>query len=178
MEHAEALAPVDVIAQRVRETRNRKGFTAEQLAVALKARGLEWDRQTVTKLETGRRQNVSVVEWLTLSRALDVSPLHLLVPLEEVDFWVTPGEAMPASRVRSWVRGSDPLPGTDERIFRSEVPLTELPSSGRLTSEGRGMADAIRARYREVTGQEADDDTVLDLMTGVKKMPGGTGDGE
>lgn len=178
MELEETVTPVEALARRVKEARNRKGLTAQELADDLKARGLPWDRQTVTKLETGRRQNVSVAEWLALARALDVAPLHLLVPLGEVEYAVTPEEAATAGRVRSWIRGTEPLPSTDQRIYRSEVPLEELPVTGRLTVEGRSMAEAIRERYREVTGQEADDNTVLDLMTGVKRMPGGGGHGE
>lgn len=142
MEHVDSVAPVDVVAKRVREARNRKGMTAAELADDLKRRGLDWDRQTVTKLETGRRQNVSVVELLALARVLDVAPLHLLVPLEDVEFQVTPKESVPAGRVRSWVRGWEPLPGTDQRIFRSEVPLDEL-GEGRIrpsTEEERRIA--------------------------------------
>ena len=127
MEHVAAAAPVETIARRVREARGRKGMTAQDLAEDLKGRGLEWDRQTVTKLETGRRQNVSVVELLALARALDVAPVHLLVPLDdEQPFQVTPAEVLPAHRVRPWIRGIVPLPGSDSRIFHTEVPLAEL----------------------------------------------------
>ncbi|MFI6488260.1 helix-turn-helix transcriptional regulator [Streptomyces sp. NPDC050564] len=177
MEHAETVTPVETLAQRVKEVRSRKGMTAQELADNLKARGLLWDRQTVTKLETGRRQNVSVVEWLALARSLDVAPLHLLVPLEEVAYEVTPEESMPASRVRAWVRGTDVLPGTDQRIFRSEVPLDELPSQGKLTAEGRGMADGMRAKYRAVTGKEIGDDQLLNWMLR-GETPDGMSDGE
>ncbi|MEU5345700.1 helix-turn-helix transcriptional regulator [Streptomyces sp. NPDC020766] len=179
MEHVDAVTPVETIAKRVREARNRKGMTALELADDLKRRGLDWDRQTVTKLETGRRQNVSVAELLALARALDVSPLHLLVPLEEVEYKVTPEESMPAARVREWVRGKEPLPGTDQRIFRSEVPLDELqaPVRGRLTVEGQSVRDAMRAEYRTATGKEISDDALLNWMTGFER-PKELGDGE
>ncbi|MFJ3290394.1 helix-turn-helix transcriptional regulator [Streptomyces sp. NPDC086669] len=166
MEHSETIPPVVAMAARVKEVRKRKGLTAQGLADALKASGLPWDRQTVTKLETGRRQNISVVEWLALSRALDVSPLHLLVPLEEVNFQVTPEESLPAGRVRAWLRGTEPLPGTDERIFRSEIPLDELPavSGGAFTTAGRSAQDRLRAEYRAATGREISDDQLLNWM--------------
>jgi len=127
MEHETAVAPVDAISQRVKEARNRKGLTAQQLADRLKISGVAWDRGTVTKLETGRRQNVTVVEWLALARALDVAPVHLLVPLEDGGtYQVTPNEAAKTPRVRYWIRGLVPLGRTDVRMFRTEVPVTEL----------------------------------------------------
>lgn len=127
MEHAEAADPVAAIAMRVKEVRNRKGLTAQELADRLRAAGLSWDRGTVTKLETGRRQNVSVVEWLALARVLDVAPIHLLVPLDDGHpYQVTPDEVQPAHRTRAWVRGVQPLSGTEQRIFLTEVPLGEM----------------------------------------------------
>src|SRR5687768_184091 len=127
MEHAEAVTPVEAIKSRVREARNRKGMTAQELADRLKASGVPWDRGTVTKLETGHRQNVTVVELLALARALDIAPVHLLVPLEDgVSYLATPNEPVSTERVRYWIRGIVPLSGTDQRIFRTEVPIPEL----------------------------------------------------
>lgn len=102
-------------------------MTAQQLAERLQAGGLPWDRQTVTKLETGRRQNVTVVEWLALARALDVAPIHLLIPLENGgSYLVMPDEAVNTDRARYWVRGIVPLGRTNVRMFRTEVPAPEL----------------------------------------------------
>ncbi|AWT42811.1 MULTISPECIES: helix-turn-helix transcriptional regulator [Streptomyces] len=127
MEHETAVTPVEAVAQRVRDARNRKGLTAQELADRLKAAGVPWDRGTVTKLETGRRQNVSIVEWLALARVLDVAPVHLLVPLENGgSYMATPAEAAKTDRVRYWVRGLVPLGRTNVRMFRTEVPAAEL----------------------------------------------------
>ncbi|TGB09775.1 helix-turn-helix transcriptional regulator [Streptomyces sp. MZ04] len=181
MDHTvDAADPVGTIRARVKELRTRKGWTATELGAQMTAHGIRWDRSIVANLENGRRATVSVNELLALSRVFDVAPVHLLVPVVDQPFRITDAEAYPARRVREWFRGESPLPGTDERMFRTEVPLDELPQpiQMRPTVEGRSMAEAIRTRYREVMGQEADDDTVLDLMTGVKKMPGGGTDGE
>ncbi|MEU9557352.1 helix-turn-helix domain-containing protein [Streptomyces fumanus] len=119
--------PTEAIARRVSALRQRKGLTRQQLGEALAARGVEWNRFTVSSLENGKRQNVTVVELLALARVLDVAPVHLLVPVEdEHPFLVTPNEPVPAGRARPWVRGIVPLPGTDSRIFHTEVPLAEL----------------------------------------------------
>lgn len=175
---AQGVDPVQAVAARVSELRKRKGMTAAEVGRRMTAHGVKWDRFTVANLESGKRQSVTLTEWLALARVLDVSPLHLLVPLEEVEFSVTPDEALPASRVRAWVRGQEPLPGTDQRIFRSEVPLDELqaPVEMRLTSEGRGLRDSLRDQYRAATGKEIDDDALLNWMTGYKR-PKELGDG-
>ncbi|MEV5353283.1 helix-turn-helix domain-containing protein [Streptomyces sp. NPDC052693] len=119
--------PTEVIARRVSALRQRKGLNRQQLGEAMTAAGVEWNRFTVSSLESGKRQNVTVVELLALARVLDVAPVNLLVPVEdEQRFRVTPNEVLPAHRVRPWVRGIVPLPGMDPRIFHTEVPLPEL----------------------------------------------------
>ncbi|BDD71728.1 helix-turn-helix domain-containing protein [Streptomyces violaceoruber] len=135
MEHPSPSAPVDVLARRVRQVRSRREITAQQLADRLRDVGVPWDRATVTKLETGRRQNVTLVEWLALARVLDVAPVHLLiepeVPGPDADdqaalpYDVTPGETVPRYQARAWIRGLANLPGTDLRTFFSEVPAWE-----------------------------------------------------
>lgn len=170
---------MQAVAARVSELRKRKDMTAAEVGRRMTDdHGLKWDRFTVANLESGKRQSVTLTEWLALARVLDVSPLHLLVPLEEVEFNVTPKESVPASRARAWLRGAEPLPGTDQRIFRSEVPLDELPApvQGRLTSEGRSVRDAMRAEYRAATGKEIGNDALLNWMTGYER-PKELGDG-
>lgn len=144
MEQAEAVTPVEAIKSRVREARNRKGMTAQELADRLKASGVPWDRGTVTKLETGHRQNVTVVELLALARALDVAPIHLLVPLEDGgQYMATPNEAVKTARARYWIRGIVPLGRTDMRIFKTEVPVAELrawdPDAEQEAPDGEGV---------------------------------------
>jgi len=167
MDHTEgATDPVSNISARVRELRTRKGWTGAELGKRMTARGIRWDRSIVANLENGRRATVSVSELLALARVFDVAPLHLLVPVQERAFRVTEDEVYSTERVRAWIRGQTPLPGTDERMFRSEVPLDELPkpAQGRLTVEGRGIRDSMRAEYRAATGKEIDDDALLDWM--------------
>lgn len=149
MEHQDAESPVGVIAERVREVRGRLGLTAQQLADRLRDAGLQWDRGTVTKLETGRRQNVSVAELLALARALHAAPVHLLVPLDGRPYQVTPNEVLGADRVRSWICGDEPLPGTDRRIFRTEVPLDEAPAVHRARFGGRLGSAELEALYQK-----------------------------
>lgn len=138
---------MQAIARRVREARNRKGLTAQELADRLQSSGLAWDRGTVTKLETGRRQNVSVAEWLALARALDVAPIHLLTPLDDDrQYQVTPQEHVPAGRARQWIRGIKPLAGTDLQVFWTEAPLAEVRPTGKVRFAGRHGSGELRDR--------------------------------
>jgi transcriptional regulator with XRE-family HTH domain len=132
-----AARPVETIARRVREVRRRRGLSAAQLAERLREVGIPWDRNIVANLETGRRASVDVGELLALADALNVAPVHLLIPPNEPDegerlYQVTPTRAAPVPLVRAWARGELPLPGTSVRGFYSEVPEQEFrPPPGR-----------------------------------------------
>jgi transcriptional regulator with XRE-family HTH domain len=121
---------VATIAQRVKELRGRRGWSAAQLGEALDKHGLRWDRFTVSSLESGKRQNVSVQELFALALALDVAPVNLLVPVDDRPFAITPTRIEDAETVRAWVRGQRALPGTDERIYLTEVSVADV--QGRL----------------------------------------------
>jgi len=145
MEHnAGALSPTAVIAARVRELRQRNGWTADQLAERMTAEGVPWSRIVVTKLETGRRPSVSAEELLTLAYVLSVAPVHLLVPTadrdesgEHVLYRVTPnGPTSVPSFVRAWVRGQTPIAKVVARRYFSEVPESEWePPTDQWTPE-------------------------------------------
>jgi transcriptional regulator with XRE-family HTH domain len=128
MEHDEkALAPTQAVAKRVSELRKERRLTAAQLAERMTEAGIPWNRNVVAKLETDRRENVSVAELLALAAVLDVAPVHLLIPTEgDVAYQVTPALAVEAGQARAWVRGFAGLPGTDPRRFYSAVPAHEL----------------------------------------------------
>lgn len=136
------------IAQRVKQLRGRRGWTAAQLGEAASKHGIRWDRFTVASLETGKRQNVTVQELFALALALDVAPVNLLVPLDDSPYQVTPRRSEGADAVRAWVRGESPLPGTDERTYRAEVSLADLRREHTTTLEQQA---AIVARYEGIT---------------------------
>ncbi|WP_405425533.1 helix-turn-helix domain-containing protein [Streptomyces erythrochromogenes] len=114
------------VAQRVRDVRKRKGLTTQQLAERLQANGLPWERTTVVKFEGGRRQSVAVDELLALALALDVAPIHLLVPLDDRPYAITPTRTEDANDVRAWVRGEEPLPGVDAHVYGTEVSVQDM----------------------------------------------------
>lgn len=137
--------------------------------------GVPWQRMVVVKLETGRRQGLSVSELLALAYVLNVAPVHLLVPplpapLAPLDggrdarpeddpndpndtattYQVTPEVSVPVYRVRQFIRGYRPLPGMDARAFFSEVPAHEFA--------GERLDEVIAAerRYRDEDARGAD----------------------
>ena len=103
-------------------------MTAAKLAAEMTRVGIGWDRNTVTKLETGRRANVSVGELFALASVLDVAPVHLLVPFDDdaQPYQVTPTQVDAAGFVRDWIRGDWYLADTDLRNFFSELPDHEF----------------------------------------------------
>lgn len=126
MSPEDVASAVGTIAQRVRQLRGRRAWTAEELGNRLKRAGVPWDRFTVANLENGKRQNVTVQELFALALVLDVAPVNLLVPLDDRPCQITATRAEDADTVRAWVRGEEPLPGTDERTFLAEVSLHDL----------------------------------------------------
>lgn len=127
MEHNEAWSPTATIAKRVREVRERRGLTAAQLAERLAEQGVPWERSTVAKLENGKRQNLTLTEWLALSVVLNVAPVHLLLPIAaDADaYQVTPERTNRVDHVRGWVRGYWPLPGANVIEHQGEMPEAE-----------------------------------------------------
>jgi transcriptional regulator with XRE-family HTH domain len=109
-------APITrVIAARVAELRG--DLSGAKLAARLNEYGVPWNRNTVAKFETGRRESVTVHELLALALALGTTPLALMtdprmkqpVPLGagfEADPWI----------VARWARGDGHNGERDPRL--------------------------------------------------------------
>ncbi len=114
-----------VVAERVRAVREAKRWHQQDLADRLAALGAPTDRATVARTENSTR-GLSLDDMLLYAAALDVSPLHLFIPLEDdQEIQVTPTLSVPAARARKWVRGHDPLPNQDPKTYRTELPRAE-----------------------------------------------------
>lgn len=118
-------APSEVFRARLREVRRLKRWTQADLAAALAGAGLDLGEPAVTRLERGSR-GVSLDEAITISAVLGVSPLHMLVPLDDNnDLQVTPQASVPVTDARAWARGMRPLREADEQLFYAETPESE-----------------------------------------------------
>lgn len=176
------LRPHDVIASRVRELRQKRGWSAKHLADELQKVGLAWDRSIVANFEHRRRETVSVEELLALAYVFSVAPLNLMVPIVADDhddaqaYEPVPNVWVPLSEVRDWVRGYVE-PFGDPRISASERPEHEkgpdrhgmiklVEADARMAEQdaefkakyGRGIPHTvIRPKRRWPKGEESTD---------------------
>lgn len=107
------------------------------------------NRSVLANIESGRRKYVSVDETLTLAWVLDVAPVHLMIPIDSDrdEYGASPEQAMPVHRARAWLRGEWCPPGTDERLYWSEVPRSEF-SAGESAEYQRGLQHEVKAAQR------------------------------
>jgi transcriptional regulator with XRE-family HTH domain len=132
----------------------RRGWTQHEFRERLlRYGGLGLDRTGLSRLERGQRA-VTVDDLYVIAATLSVSPLHLLVPLDERPLVkVAPGlPPKPPQTVREWFVGTNPLDRDewrtrprpdggedvlgplgggleDWRIYATERPLSELVSA-------------------------------------------------
>jgi transcriptional regulator with XRE-family HTH domain len=121
--------------------RKRRGWQPADLAsrcAELGADGLTED--VIENIESGRRSGgkrrraVTVDELLALALALNVAPVHLLVPPDDSDEPYQITQTVTATsrfNARAWIRGVFPLSG-DRRDFDTEAPQHEYYSPGRV----------------------------------------------
>ena len=112
-----------VVGERVKATRDRRGWDQSDLGAALTAVGLEYTQPTISRIERGERE-LSTSELFAFAAVLGVSPLALVVPLEgdavEVGDGVVDGWAL-----RDWVRGFAAPSGVDALAYRDAMPADE-----------------------------------------------------
>jgi transcriptional regulator with XRE-family HTH domain len=126
-----------VAATRVRELRNAKGWSQEQLADALNDIGARiparvsegmFDRSTIAKIEGGER-GVSLDDVIALAVALGVPPLSIFLPRNSPELTLVPGFVVNAISATHWARGQFPLSPKDDTTdedwrFFQEASLT------------------------------------------------------
>ncbi len=144
----------ETFAARVREVRNRRGWSQRELAERVTAAGRPMNASAVTKIEGGT-QGVSLNDALVLAAVLGVAPIHMIVPM---DGDLPPVEGLPPGdpghptstptdltdklrihppEARTWIRGDWPLhhrgPWNDDwsdeklrHLFVTEAPTTEV----------------------------------------------------
>ena len=115
------------MARRMRELRERRGWTAEQLASRCAETGMKsLTRSVIANAESGRRQGgFTIEEMLTLAYVLDVAPVYLFLPIDAAPVSYTTRWVSSAGYLREWVRGNFPLPGQDARLYETQRPEIE-----------------------------------------------------
>jgi transcriptional regulator with XRE-family HTH domain len=121
----------DFVAQRVREIRQSRGWTAKDLAERCAEVGVpEITAAVIANIETGRRdadgrrrRDVTIDEALALAYALEVPPVFLLIPLNGSErLHVTSKVEMDAPSAAAWVNGDD---AALRHLFGEVAPRTE-----------------------------------------------------
>jgi transcriptional regulator with XRE-family HTH domain len=154
------VTPAQVFGRRVREARVRLGLTQQALVDRLAERGLPMDRSTLVKLERGQGAPAPLDKVFALAAALEVPPVHLIIPLEdEAPVAITPNTTVSARHARAWLRGSAALP--DAGVNLAEIPRSELRRlvERQLT---RGMNQLMRALVADRT--EAEVERIVDQI--------------
>ena len=90
-----------VVRDRVKELRERRGWSAAKLAELCAENEMpNLNRDVIANLESGRRPNVTIDEVLVLALVLDVAPVNLFIPVVNHDFSPIPVVAMNMSTPR------------------------------------------------------------------------------
>lgn len=137
-------------AEQTRELRKRRGMTQQDLADRLNHLGAQIDRTAVAKIEAGNRE-LALAELFAFALALDVAPVHLLVPIDSDEpIRLAPNLEASPYETRAWIRGAMPL-FQDPRAYFSTVPTTEFEAA-----DG-ALADWLRTSPIQVTTEPEDE---------------------
>jgi transcriptional regulator with XRE-family HTH domain len=152
----------DIVAQRIRTARKRRGWSAQELADRLAAAGApELSIFVISNIESGRRKDgrrrrdVCVDELFLIAYVLGVPPIHLLVPAEDSE---EPVEVAPGVRVDKpelmlrWIRGDQTLPGIDPRgFFAATLEHVQAPDGQQTLAEY--TRNVLHDQAREIVEQ-------------------------
>lgn len=131
------LSVSDALGRRIAQVRKARGLKASDLANRCADLGVKLSVATISDIETRRRnRSITVDELFAIAYALDVAPVHLLVPVEAPEGGinpatqegftpVTPEITAPIPNVRAWIRGYHAMQGQDARLYFAERPLNE-----------------------------------------------------
>lgn len=149
----------DLIGDRVKDLRGRRGLTREQLSERCAAIGATTVSPSVlVNIETGRpdkatgirRRDVTVDELLVLAAALEVPPVLLLLPAGPKALAVTEQVGMHAPDLLAWVSGEDGPPlavrrdqGTVQRWFEASAPLRLMREFRRASALPVALAQPV-----------------------------------
>ncbi|MEX2501223.1 MAG: helix-turn-helix transcriptional regulator [Trueperaceae bacterium] len=114
----DAPLPSEVFRRRLREARERRGWSTRELADRLELHGTKMDRATISRIELGappKGRNVTIDELFALCFVLNVPPTWLLTPYAAQEpVALTAADVVPASSVRAWLSGRTWLLNRDD----------------------------------------------------------------
>ena len=119
-----------ITAEQIRAHRKRRGMTQQELADRLATYGARIDRTAVAKIEAGASgaglsRDLALAEMFAFALALDVAPVHLLVPIDSDEpIRLAPNLEASPYETREWIRGRMPL-FQDPTVYWTTVPENE-----------------------------------------------------
>lgn len=144
-DRTERLPLRDVFRRRLRQTRRARDLTQADLAARVTDQGGAMTQTTVTRLERGSRA-VTVDELFSLAYALDVTPLALLLPLDQDVSLRVDRRIVSVRQFVDWVVGREPLGGWGEEPEAVSAYERLLP---RVLQELRAAESAVEMRVRQ-----------------------------
>lgn len=145
-----------VVASQIRLYRAMAGLSAQDVANRCAELGFPIPRPVLSNLETGRRDAVSVSELIIIARALEVSPLQLVMPVGRQEMIeLLPGQDRPVWDAARWFSGEinqyqledevrPPLPGFKGNVLPDD-PLPAFRRHDELLARWHESADALTA---------------------------------
>jgi transcriptional regulator with XRE-family HTH domain len=153
----------EVLVEQLRAIRRRRAWSQADLADELANLGADTlNRTAISKVENGTRR-VTVEELLLLAAALNVTPVHLLVPYQpDTPVALTPALTLPAGQLRRWIYGAGPLPGASDQQYFTEVPPDHWsayrdPRVRELGTIFQAASDAATTATTPETAEDADE---------------------
>ncbi len=144
-------SPSEVFRSRLREVRRLKGWTQQELSDALKAVGVKLDASAITRLEGGTR-GVTLDDVVAIAAVLGVSPLHMIVQLEnDALLEVAPEITTGPVGARAWFRGQHTLrEGDDVPLFYAQTPEDDWDAiEPGLQFKSQEDFEALRAKWEK-----------------------------
>jgi transcriptional regulator with XRE-family HTH domain len=109
----------------MKEVRERKRWSQQDLANRLAEMGDPTDRATIARTET-RARGLSLDDAVAYAAALGASFVHMVCPLDRTELVALGSKmAVPSVEVRDWIRGQRSLRPEDERTLVMESPDEE-----------------------------------------------------
>lgn len=145
-----------MVAARVRQYRDERGWSAQRLGEEMKQYGVSWDRSIVANFEAGRRPYVTVEELLVLSRVFGVAAVDFVAPGDMdpgAPYQLTPAAVSTVRNARDWLTGAHLPPEVDTVPEMTEF-VRHMPE-GQQQALGREYFD--RPQWAQIQKQMAED---------------------
>lgn len=152
--------PNEIVGERVKTIRECRNISQRELASRVQALGVRIHHPGVGKIEQGQRR-LDVSELFAFAYALDVSPLHLMVPADDdaLGVAVTPDVTIQQTgNLRRWLRGHVSLIGQNAfRFYEIATPagahhdmyLRATAAHNEVVALADDLRDAVLRKDRE-----------------------------